>query len=321
MTRVRIIAAAVALALISMAVPSSALAAIPSPAASPTVVQAAHLIVVMDENNGIWLTTGTAANRADWAYLNSLWTSPAVDSFRQMFGITHPSQPNYLGLAAGSTLGVTSDATKAGKYNVPTVWDQLTAAGVSWGVYQEGMPGTCSPVLTFNDSVTMGQYALKHNPATPFAPVYTSSECQHVQPLSALDPANLPAVSFITPNICNDAHGFPASDTVDNALFPNCVTGTSALRQRADAWLQARVPGWVAAGATVVITFDEGGTDTGINGTSGGGQLAAVELGAGVAGGQITSQLNHYSITAAIEDAWGLPLLGNAATAVPLPVG
>ena len=82
------------------------------------------------------------------------------------------------------------------------------------------------------------------------------------------------------------------------------------LEQRSDQWLSQIVPNLTAAGATVFITFDEG--------------CAQPRLGdrdrPAVTPGSDGTSYSHYSVLAGIEDAYGLPLLGGAATANPLPV-
>jgi hypothetical protein len=239
-----------------------------------------------------------------------------------MYAVTHPSLPNYLALASGSTQGQSgTDKVSAGEFSVPSLWDQLTAAGVSWGVYEEGMPGACWNGTSYNDTAaggTDGQYLLRHNPATAFAPVYTSAECQKVQPLSALSLSALPQVSFVTPNVCDDDHGIP-SGSYDP--YQDCVKGSAALLQRGDSWLRSHVSAWTAAGADVLITWDEGAGDAGVNGTTtGGGRVAALLTGPGVTPGQDPAQYSHYSVLAGIEDLYGLPLLAGAATANPVPL-
>jgi hypothetical protein len=62
----------------------------------------------------------------------------------------------------------------------------------------------------------------------------------------------------------------------------------------------------------VLITFDEC-CSTAL------GPDYAVETGAGVTPGTSSTSYSHYSVLAAIEDAYGLPLLGGAASANPLP--
>jgi hypothetical protein len=61
---------------------------------------------------------------------------------------TGPSLPDYLQLAAGSSCGKTGDTTQPGDPTIgaachTTVWNQLQLAGVTWGVYMEGMPSAC----------------------------------------------------------------------------------------------------------------------------------------------------------------------------------
>src|SRR5260370_40552783 len=73
--------------------------------------------------------------------------------------ITHPSVPNYLALTSGSTWGIQDDSYhKLPKQDLGT---QLTAAGVTWRAYMEGLGdggGLSQP----------GPYELGHNPV----PVY-----------------------------------------------------------------------------------------------------------------------------------------------------
>ena len=300
-------------------------------AAAPLIASAAparatvpprHFVFIMMENTGRWGIIGTADNRARSPYQAGLWANPAVYHFTHYYGVTHPSLPNYLALASGSTHGTSgSDAVFAGKFTGPALWSLLAAAGVPWAVYQDSMPGACSKIGKYNDLPANDQYVLRHNPAMPFSVVASSAAlCANVRPLTALDPAALPAVSFITPGICNDDHGLPATDP-DSAKFTNCAKGSFALFRRGDDWLAALVPQLTAAGATVFITDDEGGGTLGVNGTAGGGVLWAVELGAGVTGGDVAAQANNYSVLRSLERAYGLPLLGAAASANSLPVG
>ena len=221
-----------------------------------------------------------------------------------------PSLPDYLQVAAGSSCGSTSDAVIPGDPSIgsacpTTVWNQLTGAGRSWGVYMEAMPTPCYGGVSFGDPVTDGPYALKHNPATPFPSVYGDQGlcASHVLPYSSFDPAALPDVSFIAPNICDDQHGSTSTQ------WTNCLEDSSQLLRRGDDWLAARVPAMVAAGATVVITYDESGV------------LYAAEQGPGVGPGSVDpTPYTHYSILAAIEARYGLPALAGAQTANVLPL-
>lgn len=279
---------------------------------SPARAASAPLIIVMMENHGYSQVIGNS----NMPYFNNLWskgknkTGPVTD-YTQMYAVSHPSLPNYLAIASGSTRGKSgTDSITAGQIQAKSLWDQLTAAGVSWGVFEEGVPSTCFNSVIYNSSATDGQYALKHNPAVPFAHVYTSAECQQVHPLSALKASALPKVSFVTPNLCDDDHGLGSGNP-----FTNCVIGTAALLKRGNNWLKSHVSAWTQAGANVLITWDEGG------GTAhGGGQIAALLTGPGVTAGQNSTLFTHYSVLAGIEKGYGLTLLGNAASASPVPL-
>ena len=296
-----VVAAAALLAGLGVAAPAAQ--AVPAPRAAP-----APFVIIMMENHGLH---PVLYDRADMPYLNSLWRGGTSLDFTHYAALAHPSLPNYLGMTSGFTQA-TSDSVHPGQYSGPSVWDQLTQAGVSWGIFEEGMPSACSPKVSYNDPVTGGQYLLRHDPGVPYGSVYHSAECQQVQPLTALSYASLPAVSFITPNTCDDMHGLTAAQLAGTG-FADCLKGSDALEKRSDQWLSQIVPNLTAAGATVFITFDECCAAT----------LSpdyAIETGPAVTPGSSSTSYSHYSVLAGIEDAYGLSLLGGAATANPIPV-
>jgi hypothetical protein len=221
---------------------------------------------------------------------------------------TGPSLPDYLAVAAGSGCGKTSDDTVPGDRSIAaagcitTLWNQLQRAGISWAVYEEGMPGACAADDTFDDQATGGTYALKHNPATPFPSIWNDRAlCKaHVLPYFHLDPSTLPAVSFVAPNLCDDQHGSKSSQ------WTRCEPRSQALLQRGDRWLAHRVPAMLASGATVFLTYDEQGP------------LYAVEVGHGVSAGFDDTPVTHYSILSGIEALYHLPRLLGAANANPI---
>jgi acid phosphatase len=68
------------------------------------------------------------------------------------------------------------------------------------------------------------------------------------------------------------------------------------------------------ARSVVFVVFDEGTTDVG-----GGGSVAALALGPLVRPGSTYAQAtSHYGLLRTIEDAWGLPRLGNSRTTPPI---
>jgi hypothetical protein len=228
--------------------------------------------------------------------------------------------------------------------SVRTLADQLTASGRSWKGYLEDMgadpsreSATCGhPALNTQDqtqSATVGdQYASRHDPFVYFhsildRPAYCSA---HVVALDRLTDdlstvAGTPALSYITPNLCHDGHDSP------------CVDGQPGGLVSADAFLRTWVPRIMASPAftrdgLLVITFDESdgpqqdasaccgegpGPNSPLPGITGrgGGRVGAVVLGPSVRPGTRTSRTyNHYSLLGSIEDLFGLPHLGYAAT-------
>jgi acid phosphatase len=242
------------------------------------------LVIVMMENHERSDIVGSSSA----AYLNGL-RSRGID-FTNYVGVTHPSLPNYLALASGSTAGKSgTDSIKAGEISgMTTIWNQLQGHGIGWRVYEEGMPWTCY------GGTSSGDYVLRHNPSIPFSTVFKSSTmCQHVQRYQPGVP--LAPVTFITPNLCHDMH--------------DCSISTG------DSWLKANIQPMIQAGATVVITFDEGDSSTG-----GGGNIYTVVAGSAVTHRVNSYRYNHYSLLAAIEHRFGLPLLRNAAYVTQLPL-
>ena len=136
-----------------------------------------------------------------------------------------------------------------------------------------------------------------------------------------------PQLSFIVPNLCNDGHDWPCT---------NQPSGASA-QADVDAFLSTWVPRIMSSPAykkngLLVITFDESdgpqtdssaccneqpGPNTPLPGITGpgGGRVGAVLLSPLIKPGTVTSTpYNHYSLLASIENIFGLPRLGYAAT-------
>jgi hypothetical protein len=115
-------------------------------------------------------------------------------------------------------------------------------------------------------------------------------------PYSSVNFSHLPQFSFVTPNLIDDMHD-----------------GTAA---QGDAWLKANVSKVQAAGATVIVVFDEGSTNTG-----GGGHVFADISGAGVTTGQNSSAFNHYGLLRGLLNHFGLGCVGAScsASAVQIP--
>jgi phosphatidylinositol-3-phosphatase len=154
--------------------------------------------------------------------------------------MTHPSLPNYLAIAGGSTFGVTDDADPSSHpLSGASVFGEALAHGDEARVYAEDMPGTC---LT----APAGEYAVKHNPWAYFVDERAACDRYDV-PLTALASdartGSLPNAGMVVANMCHIAH--------------DCPLGT------ADAWLRDHVgpvlagPDFATGRLVVVITADE----------------------------------------------------------------
>jgi hypothetical protein len=199
-------------------------------------------------------------------------------------GVSHPSLPNYLALTSGSTWGIADD----GFHPLPAggLGAQLTAAGIDWRAYMEGMTRTC-----FNSPYP---YALKHN---PFA--YYGSACpQQVVPFSrfATDMSGtVPRFVWITPDLCHDGHD------CSNAVAESWLAQTVPLILASNAWLD---------NGLLLITWDEGEDSAN--------SVLTLVIQPNPLTHQSSRPYNHYSLLATIEDELGVPRLGEAAQASPM---
>ena len=208
--------------------------------------------------------------------------------------VTHPSEPNYLALFAGSTFGIRDD----GIHNLrgTSLADQLTGHELSWHVYEQDYPGRCSTVSAARGPKDLvgpgGWYARKHDPAISFVDIARDpARCADITHLAGFDPA---ATSFelIVPNLTNDMHD-----------------GTIA---QGDAFLRAFVPRITSSPAfadgLLLITWDEGTSSRG-----GGGHVATIALSPRITpGARMGASVSHYSILRTVEEALGVPCLRHA---------
>ena len=251
----------------TVAAPARAAAGLPRPD---------HVVIAVFENKKANSIFGSSSA----PYLNSLANAGA--KFTQSFAVEHPSEPNYLDLFSGANQGVTDDSCPH-TFSTANEGSQLVAAGLSFTGYSEDLPSAGSTVCT------SGGYARKHNPWVNFTNVPASSN----QPFSAFptDFTQLPTVSWVVPNLCNDMH--------------DCSIATG------DSWLQSRLGGYATWATThnslLVVTFDE---DDG----SGGNNISTLFYGQPVRQGVYTEHIDHFDVLRTIEDMYSLPYAGAAAT-------
>jgi phosphatidylinositol-3-phosphatase len=281
----------VALALSTLGV-RSAVAAIP-PERTTAASGPSHIAVIVFENHEVSAILGP---NSDAPTFRSLARSSV--NLTGLYATSHPSLPNYLALTSGSTHGITSDCTTC-FVHARNIVDQLEHAGISWKAYMESIPGPCS------SEAFAGLYALKHDPFLYYDDVRNNTNrCNKVVPLGQLrtdlNADALPRFTWITPNLCHDMHDCSVAigDRFLHTWAPRIVAG-------------------LGTDGILIVVFDEGDTGAGCcGGQVAGGHIAGIISGPGAGlGVTIGTRVDQYSVLKLIEDVWGLPDLGSAASA------
>ena len=222
----------------------------------------------------------------------------------------HPSLPNYLWLEAGTNFGILDD-------NPPSANSQTTTQhfvtlmqnkNIFWKTYQENIDGTTCPL------VSVGEYAVKHNPFVYFDDVTNnqdpnSANCKaHVRPFTEmandLATGHVAHYNFITPNLCDVMHD-------------KCKPGHNPIKQ-GDTWLSQNLPAILNSnsylnGGAVFVTWDEAAT--------GDGPIGMIVLSPFAKGNGYQNSI-HYtpgSTLRTFEEIFGVtPLLNDAANETDL---
>ena len=217
------------------------------------------------------------------------------------YGMTHPSLPNYLAIAGGSTFGVRDDnLPRVHPLTGSSVFGQVLAAGKIAKTYAEGMSSACQVTSS-------GRYAVKHNPWAYFTSPAERAGCQRYD-VPAGTPTNgalhhdievgtLPTFGLLIPDLCNDAH--------------DCSLSTS------DRWLHSWLAPLMASQdfrtgrLAIVVTFDEDDRHANNN-------ILTAVLHKGLHGSVVTVRLDHYALSHAISRLVGARPLRSAAAAPDL---
>ena len=266
---------------------------LPSRAALPA-SKTSHVVVIVMENKEY----GDVLGSANAPYLTKLAHRHAAP--RSLFGIRHPSLPNYLALLGGDTFGVDDDCTSC-HVRAENLVDQLEEAGRTWKAYMQGMPRPCFK------GTSHGGYAKKHNPFMYFRGIADDrARCRRVVPYEALATdlrtGRLPDFAFITPDLCADTHDCPV--------------------RSGDRFLAGIVPTLIRAlgpHGMLIVTYDEGTSDRGCCRVAHGGRIPTMIAGPDVRPGATGGgPYSLYSVLRTIEDYFALPPLRFAAQARPL---
>ena len=267
-----------------------------SPTTGPTTVPAGQIqkvLVVIEENHSY------AQMRQGMPFLADL--SERYGYATHWTALAHPSLPNYLGIAGGSTFGILDDKSPAAHTadigSATSVFDQAIAAGKTAGTYAESMSENCHVYDYPDRSVGTPRYAVRHNPWVYFSK--GRSDClardRDLAPFAADATHNaLPDVAFLIPNLDNDAH--------DGSL----ATADSWLRQQLTPVL--RSTDFTSGKLVVVVTADEDDKHSG-------NLVLTSVLTPRLSHQVVGTPLTHYSLTRFIAQVLGVQPLQNGATA------
>lgn len=250
-----------------------------------------HVVVVIMENHSAAEIYGSTYA----PYINGTLIAGGA-KFGSSFGVTHPSQPNYIAMFSGSTQGVIDDSCPH-SFSTGNLGQQLIDAGFSFTQFSEGLPATG------DTSCTYGLYARKHNASADFPALPASTNQPFANFASAVANATLPTVSFVAPDLCNDMHG------------AGSCSGANLIAL-GDQWLANNLPQYLVSPAAcnglLIVTWDEDDS-SGVN------QIPTIFFGAHVKAGYVSGTLiNHYALLRTLEDMYGLAPLGAAALATPI---
>jgi phospholipase C len=231
------------------------------PDASPPGEGIKTVFLIMMENHS-WSTIKAAGSSA--AYINDTLVPMGAhaEAYTTPPG-NHPSEPNYIWLEAGDSLGITNDSAPSANHQATKdhLSAQLEAKSITWKAYAEGAAAGICPLKA------KGLYDPKHTPQLYFDDVTdtnqaSSAHCiEHVVPYadfaSDLAANKVARYNFITPDLCNDMHG--------NGLSGACslVGSDNGRIKLGDDWLAAEVPKILASAAykdhgVLFVLWDEG---------------------------------------------------------------
>jgi hypothetical protein len=255
-----------------------------------------HVIWVWMENHSY----NTIIGSSQAPFINSLAAECGLAT--NYHNISHPSLPNYVGGTSGLGFAALQkfEADCSPSQGCSTSAASIFGQGETWRAYEESMPSNC-------DLVNSGEYAVRHNPPPYYTTLTGCSQFDVPYSQLATDLANnnLPAFSFITPNLIDDMHDGTIAD--------------------GDQWLAANLPTifnspeYKDGSTAVFLTWDEGEGGTSVNcatnTTDVGCHVATIVISPSTVPGTTSATLfNHYSLLGTAEQLLGLPKLGLASS-------
>jgi len=277
--RARLIAAAsttaLAAALSTVLAATSAAAAGQHPAGGNEGVRLDRVFIIVLENHSEKSVIGDP----NAPFITSLAQNYGEAS--NYFGVTHPSEPNYVAMISGSNWWTNND-NPANRFDHTNLIDELDAAHISWGAYMEAL-NPADPLADFWPSSAAPLYASKHNPFALFTDIRNDpARVANIKPYASLagDLAsnNAPRFVYIVPDQCNDMHGGVFTAVAGHPETPcpfgraNDDPNDAQLKKNADAFVQSAVGtirssrAWTPHSAIVIVSDEGDFTGNPVNG-------------------------------------------------------
>ncbi|HEU0026318.1 MAG TPA: alkaline phosphatase family protein [Ktedonobacterales bacterium] len=285
-----------------------ALGEVPSRVAGP-MPRYDHIFVIVMENSSYDDIIGSG----DAPRINAL--ANEYGQATNYWGVTHPSEPNYVAMIGGDSYGIKDDNS----YTVNALTEQnlatqLEAAGLTWKSYQQSLPYPGFTGETYPSGGAL--YASKHNPFMNFLGAWPASEQQaalarnvpDTQLARDLASGAVPNFAFISPDLCHDMHGAPSCDSDLRR------TGDTYVGDTVDEIMRSSV--WQTGNTAIVITWDETDAELSFgapNIAADGGHVPTVVItNHGPRGAHDALPYNHFALLLTIQDAFGLGCLRNS---------
>jgi hypothetical protein len=280
-----------------------------------------HIFLVLMENT----SSSTLLDSGNTPVLHGLIENGAYAT--DYHGVEHPSLPNYLALMSGqiepngpTDCDCEPEGPVCGSLNCNTLVsscgcpqsqdqlvDQLEEAGVTWRAYGESMGSPCNVVEA-------GDYAPKHVPFLYF-PSLTGDAARcadHVVEYTGIFASDLAeggrGFSYIAPNLIDDMH--------------DPITSGPGNLANGDHWIEAEIlpilesPAYTDRGLLLIVWDEDDFSGVFVDDAP----IPMVLLSPlAHQGGFVSSERrDHLDLLATLEDAFGVPRLGQAATGTPL---
>jgi phosphatidylinositol-3-phosphatase len=226
-----------------------------------------HVFLIMLENH----SQSSVIDDANAPFITSLAHTYAMAA--NYYGVTHPSQPNYIATISGSNWGVNDDQP-TNTYDHLNIADQLEQHHLTWAAYMDSMPSVGFTGQQYPSDNAL--YVNKHNPFVLMDDIRSSTKrLANIKPYTQfaadMKAKTLPNFVWISPNQCHDMHGGVyskvATDGSDGTPCPYGSTkddaNDAALKQKADDFVKGAVTtimsttAWKTGRSAIFILTDE----------------------------------------------------------------